>query len=93
MADLPARDAALLLDMLIAARDARSFVEGLDEAPFGASYLHQNAGAYGRLHHLFVGYEFVLCFRKSGSRFASFFFHILHDDFTRYVSAPNCTGA
>jgi hypothetical protein len=40
MADLPARDAALLLDMLIAARDARSFVEGLDEAAFFASRLH-----------------------------------------------------
>src|SRR5215470_9502239 len=43
MADLPARDAALLLDMLLAARDARSFVEGLDEAAFIASRLHQNA--------------------------------------------------
>jgi uncharacterized protein with HEPN domain len=43
MADLPARDAALLLDMLLAARDARSFVEGLDEAAFFASRLHQNA--------------------------------------------------
>ena len=43
MADLPARDAALLLDMLLAARDARSFVEGLDETAFRASRLHQNA--------------------------------------------------
>jgi uncharacterized protein with HEPN domain len=43
MADLPARDAALLLDMLLAARDARSFVEGLDEAAFRASRRHQNA--------------------------------------------------
>jgi uncharacterized protein with HEPN domain len=43
MADLPARDAALLLDMLLAARDAQSFVEGLDEATFRASRLHQNA--------------------------------------------------
>jgi uncharacterized protein with HEPN domain len=43
MADLPARDAALLLDMLLAARDAQSFVEGLDEAAFRASRLHQNA--------------------------------------------------
>lgn len=43
MADLSARDAALLLDMLLAARDARSFVEGLDEAAFFASRLHQNA--------------------------------------------------
>jgi uncharacterized protein with HEPN domain len=43
MADLPARDAALLLDMLLAARDAQSFVDGLDEATFLASRLHQNA--------------------------------------------------
>jgi uncharacterized protein with HEPN domain len=43
MAELPGRDAALLLDMLLAARDARSFVEGLDEAAFLASRLHQNA--------------------------------------------------
>jgi uncharacterized protein with HEPN domain len=43
MAELPARDAALLLDMLLAARDARSFVEGLDEEAFRASRLHQNA--------------------------------------------------
>jgi uncharacterized protein with HEPN domain len=43
MADLPARDAALFLDMLLAARDARSFVEGVDEAAFRASRLHQNA--------------------------------------------------
>jgi len=32
MAELPERDAALLLDMLLAARDALSFVEGLDES-------------------------------------------------------------
>ena len=43
MAELPQRDAALLLDMLFAARDAREFVEGLDEAAFLASRLHQNA--------------------------------------------------
>jgi uncharacterized protein with HEPN domain len=43
MAELPERDAALLLDMLLAARDAREFVEGLDEAAFLASRLHQNA--------------------------------------------------
>jgi uncharacterized protein with HEPN domain len=36
-------DSALLLDMLLAARDARSFLEGLDEAAFMASRLHQNA--------------------------------------------------
>lgn len=43
MADLPIRDAALLLDMLLAARDAKGFVQGLDEAGFIASRLHQNA--------------------------------------------------
>jgi uncharacterized protein with HEPN domain len=43
MAELPERDAALLLDMLLAARDARGFVEGLDEAAFLVSRLHQNA--------------------------------------------------
>ncbi len=43
MAELPERDAALLLDMLLAARDARDFVEGLDEGAFVASRLHQNA--------------------------------------------------
>jgi uncharacterized protein with HEPN domain len=37
------RDAALLLDMLLAARDAVGFVAGLDEAAFTASRLHQNA--------------------------------------------------
>lgn len=37
------RDAALLLDMLLAARDARDFVAGMDEAAFLASRLHQNA--------------------------------------------------
>jgi uncharacterized protein with HEPN domain len=43
MADLPTRDAALLLDMLLAARDAQEFVKGLDERQFLASRLHQNA--------------------------------------------------
>jgi uncharacterized protein with HEPN domain len=43
MADLPERDAALLLDMLLAAKDARSFIMGLNEAAFLASRLHQNA--------------------------------------------------
>ena len=42
MAELPERDAALFLDMLFAARDAQGFVEGLDEAAFLASPLHQN---------------------------------------------------
>jgi uncharacterized protein with HEPN domain len=43
MAELPERDSALLLDMLLAAEDARTFVKGLDEAAFLASRLHQNA--------------------------------------------------
>lgn len=44
MADpIPNRDAALLLDMLLAARDAVGFVDDLDEARFAASRLHQNA--------------------------------------------------
>ena len=44
MADAPEnRDAALLLDMWLAARDARGFIEGLDESAFLRSRLHQNA--------------------------------------------------
>ena len=43
MAELPERDSALLLDMLLAAQDAQEFVNGLDEAGFLASRLHQNA--------------------------------------------------
>lgn len=43
MDELPERDAALLLDMLLAARDAQDFVKGLDEAVFLGSRLHQNA--------------------------------------------------
>jgi len=44
MADpLPTTDAALFLDMLLAARDARQFVADLDETEFTASRLHQNA--------------------------------------------------
>jgi len=43
MAELPGRDAALLLDMLLAARDAQGFAAELDEAAFLASRLHQNA--------------------------------------------------
>jgi hypothetical protein len=39
MADLPERDAAFLLDMLLAARDARSFVENLGETAFLATRL------------------------------------------------------
>ena len=37
------RDAALLLDMLLAARDAQIFVADLDETVFLNSRLHQNA--------------------------------------------------
>lgn len=37
------RDAVLLLDMLLAARDATGFVAGVDEAAFLDSRLHQNA--------------------------------------------------
>lgn len=43
MAELPERDAALLLDMLLAARDAQDFVTGIDQVGFLASRLHQNA--------------------------------------------------
>jgi uncharacterized protein with HEPN domain len=43
MAELPERDSALRLDMLLAAQDAQEFVKGLDEAAFLASRLHQNA--------------------------------------------------
>jgi uncharacterized protein with HEPN domain len=43
MADPPEREAALLLDMLLAARDAAGFVAELDESAFLASRLHQNA--------------------------------------------------
>jgi uncharacterized protein with HEPN domain len=43
MAELSQRDAALLLDMLLAARDARSFIASVDETAFLESRLHQNA--------------------------------------------------
>lgn len=43
MDEISERDAALLLDMVLAARDARAFVADLDEAEFCASRLHQNA--------------------------------------------------
>ena len=42
-AEATGRDAALLLDMLLAARDAVGFVAGMEEAAFLASRLHQNA--------------------------------------------------
>lgn len=41
--DTGERDAALILDMALAARDALSFVADLDEPAFLASRLHQNA--------------------------------------------------
>jgi uncharacterized protein with HEPN domain len=37
------RDLALLLDMSLAAADAITFADGLDEAAFMKSRLHQNA--------------------------------------------------
>lgn len=37
------RDAALVVDIILAAEDALEFVSGLDEAGFSASRLHQNA--------------------------------------------------
>jgi uncharacterized protein with HEPN domain len=43
MADRPDRDAALLLDMLLAAQDAHGFVAGLDKNAFLGSRLHQSA--------------------------------------------------
>jgi uncharacterized protein with HEPN domain len=43
MAELPDRDAVLLLDMLLAAHDAQGFVSGLDKGAFLASRLHQSA--------------------------------------------------
>jgi uncharacterized protein with HEPN domain len=43
MVEGPDGDASLLLDMLLAARDARDFLSGLDETAFMASRLHQNA--------------------------------------------------
>jgi uncharacterized protein with HEPN domain len=41
--DAKERDAALLLDMLLTARDAIGFVAAMDEATFLGSRLHQNA--------------------------------------------------
>jgi uncharacterized protein with HEPN domain len=52
------RDMALLLDMLLAARDARAFVAGLDEAAFVASRLHQR-DIIGMRHRLIHGYAEV----------------------------------
>jgi uncharacterized protein with HEPN domain len=37
------RDMALLLDMLMAARDAQTFIEGMRQEDFLSSRLHQNA--------------------------------------------------
>jgi len=44
------RDASLLLDMLLAARDARSFLSGLTEEAFMTSRLHQNAVIRSRMY-------------------------------------------
>ena len=41
--DAASRDAALVMDIVLAARDALDFVVNLDEAAFLASRLHQNA--------------------------------------------------
>lgn len=43
MADRAERDLSLLLDMLLAAQDARTFVVGMDAAAFRTSRLHQHA--------------------------------------------------
>jgi len=43
MADLPERDQALLLDMLLAANDAREFVNGMEKDQFLSNKLYQNA--------------------------------------------------
>ncbi|MCA1780519.1 MAG: DUF86 domain-containing protein [Xanthomonadaceae bacterium] len=43
MADLPERDLSLLLDMLLAARDARKFIRGMEKPEFLDSDLHQSA--------------------------------------------------
>ncbi len=43
MTDRTGKDASLLLDMPPAARDARAFVAGFDEAAFLVSRLHQSA--------------------------------------------------
>lgn len=40
------RDAALIFDMVLAARDALGFIAGVDEAAFLSSRLHQNAVVY-----------------------------------------------
>ena len=55
MADVPERDAALLLDMLLATCDARSFVEKLYEAGFLASRLHVR-DIIAMRHRLIHGY-------------------------------------
>ena len=69
MAELPDRDAALLLDMLLAARGAQAFVEGLDESAFIASRLHQNAdsiaGGSGRSSGQGLRYHTALSPRNS----------------------------
>ena len=47
MAEMPERDAAFLLDMLLAARDALSFVEGLDDRRGGAAEIWAIPGLQG----------------------------------------------
>ena len=43
MAEIPERDTALLLDMLLAAQDACTFTAGMTADAFTGSRLHQNA--------------------------------------------------
>jgi len=43
MTEIPERDAARLLDMLLAARDVLEFADGLTKEQFLSSRLHQNA--------------------------------------------------
>ena len=43
MAEIPDRDLSLLLDMLLASRDALAFTQGLSKEEFLSSRLHQNA--------------------------------------------------
>jgi uncharacterized protein with HEPN domain len=62
MVELPERDAALLLDMLLAAHDAKGFVKELDSAAFLASRLHQNAAYAAMLKSVWTwsGRSFVI---------------------------------
>jgi len=51
MAELPERDQALLLDMLLAANDAREFVNGMEKDQFLSSKLYQNKSALRGIPH------------------------------------------